>query len=127
MADGYVLFPGLQRQRGRQVVDNLPAHFIEGARSKYRGGTAEFHIQSAYRHFGLHYNQSPSIRSTAFNYAALNQKTAQWIFDFADRIPLDPTALFLIRGRKFLCEKIETSLTDYGIEPVKRGYFYEVE
>lgn len=82
---------------------------------------------NAYRHFCLHYNQSPSIRSTAFNYAALNQKTAKWIFDFADRIPLDPTALFLIRGRKFLCEKIETSLTDYGIEPVKRGYFYEVE
>lgn len=80
-----------------------------------------------YRHFCLHTHQTPSIRDTVFNHSSITQTTAQWVFDFADEIPLDPTQLFLIRGRKFLCEKIEISLTDYGIEPIKRGYFHEVE
>lgn len=80
-----------------------------------------------YRHFCLHNSTLPNIRNTAFKYAPLAQKTAQWVIDFVDNIPLEPTAIFLIRGRKFLCEKLEISITDSGIEPIKRGFFYEME
>lgn len=68
-----------------------------------------------------------NIQATAFSSPLAAETSSKWIIDFADNGEFNPADVYLIRGRKFLCEKIEISLNDSGIEPIKRGYFYEVE
>lgn len=41
----------------------------------------------------------------------------------SDDIP-DPSKIYIIRGKKYVCEKIEVEIKDDGIEPIKTGYFY---
>jgi hypothetical protein len=43
----------------------------------------------------------------------------------AKRIP-DPTGLFIIRNKKYACEKIEAHLDDYGQKPLLTAYFLEM-
>lgn len=43
----------------------------------------------------------------------------------SDKIP-DPSNIYIIRGKRFVCEKVEVEVKDDGIEPVKTGYFYMV-
>ncbi len=43
-----------------------------------------------------------------------------------DRIP-DPSGLFLIRNRRFVCDKIEATTTPDGLNPLLTGYFYELD
>lgn len=38
----------------------------------------------------------------------------------------DPTLVYVIRGKRFLCDKIEVEITDEDIYPLKTGYFYEI-
>ena len=33
----------------------------------------------------------------------------------------------LINGRKYLCQKIEITLDEQGVQPLKKGYFYEID
>ena len=42
-----------------------------------------------------------------------------------DEIP-DPGNIFIFRNKKFICQKIEIEINEYGIERVKTGYFYEI-
>lgn len=41
----------------------------------------------------------------------------------SDVIP-DPSKIYIIRNKKFVCEKIEMEVKDDAIEPVYTGYFY---
>lgn len=41
----------------------------------------------------------------------------------SDEIP-DPSKIYIIRNKKFVCEKIEMEVKDDAIEPVYTGYFY---
>ena len=41
----------------------------------------------------------------------------------SDEIP-DPSKVYIIRNKKFVCEKIEMEVKDDAIEPVYTGYFY---
>ena len=50
-----------------------------------------------------------------------NQFTIKFI---TDDIP-DPTRIFIFRGKKYICEKIEMSVGQYGVDREKTGYFYE--
>ena len=43
----------------------------------------------------------------------------------ADTMP-DPTNIFLIRGKRYGCEKIEATVLDWGLERLMTGYFYEM-
>lgn len=43
----------------------------------------------------------------------------------ADEIP-DPTSIFLIRNKRYGCEKIEASVVSDGLERLMTGYFYEM-
>lgn len=47
-------------------------------------------------------------------------------FRFLDNIDLNPKAVFTIKGRKYACEKIEYTVEEAGMSPIKRGYFYEL-
>lgn len=42
----------------------------------------------------------------------------------ADRVP-DPGAIFIIRNRRFVCEKIEADIAVSGLNKLMTGYFYE--
>ena len=48
------------------------------------------------------------------------------IFEFLDKVESDIKNVFIIRNRQYACEKIEYSISDRGVEPLKRGYFYEI-
>lgn len=50
-----------------------------------------------------------------------NQFTIKFI---TDDIP-DPTRIYIFRGKKYICEKIEMSVGQYGVDREKTGYFYE--
>ncbi len=48
------------------------------------------------------------------------------IFKFlSDFIP-DPTDVFLVRGKRYACEKIEASIKDGDLDKLMTGYFYEI-
>ncbi len=47
-------------------------------------------------------------------------------FQFLDNIEANTQYVFLIKGRKYACEKIEYSVEETGMSPIKRGYFYEL-
>lgn len=40
---------------------------------------------------------------------------------------LSPTDRYVIRGREYLCQRLEYTLTDEGVSPLVKGYFYEVD
>ena len=46
-------------------------------------------------------------------------------FQFLDRAT-DPQRPYIINGRRYACHKLELTLTPQGLEPLKRGYFYEI-
>lgn len=48
-------------------------------------------------------------------------------FLFLDDVDVDPTASYVIRGRRYACHKIEVTIDTNGVQPLKRGYFYEIE
>lgn len=53
--------------------------------------------------------------------------TVRHCFKFvSDRVP-DPASLFLIRNRRFVCDKIEATITPNGLQPLLTGYFYELD
>lgn len=47
-------------------------------------------------------------------------------FLYDDGMP-DPRALFVIRNRRFVCEKIEADITPDGLSPLYTGYFFPAE
>lgn len=58
---------------------------------------------------------------------AANTK-AEYCFQFTDPIkPDDIQAVFHIRNRKFIMSKLEISITQRGVSPMKTGYFYETD
>lgn len=51
---------------------------------------------------------------------------AKHVFRFlADRMP-DPRDIFIIRGKRYGCEKIEANVNDKGFDQLMTGYFYEI-
>lgn len=76
--------------------------------------------------FALRETRSPSIAADAWQ--GIDIKTAvEHTVQFADQAAaLDPTATYLISGRRFICHKLEVEITDRGIAPLKTGYFYEL-
>lgn len=52
--------------------------------------------------------------------------TAEHVFDFiCDGVP-DISSIFIFRHKRYLCSKLEMTVTDKGISPIKTGYFYEM-
>ncbi len=51
---------------------------------------------------------------------------ARHVFSFyAEQMP-DPTAIFIIRSKRYGCEKIEASVNEDGFNHLMTGYFYEM-
>ena len=75
--------------------------------------------------FLLHYPDSPVNRCLTAGNLNIDTRVVRQI-SFTDRAT-DPNRVYLINGRKFLCQKIEITLDDQGVQPLKKGYFFEVE
>jgi len=93
-----------------------------------------------YTYKNMKYNSTPyslclaeigdsSLKRVA-TYGENTQKTldfrTQHTFQFIADTPPDVENVFLIRGKKYLCEKIEYDIKEDGIDPLMTGYFYEV-
>lgn len=76
--------------------------------------------------FSLQCNESQSI-GEALNDGASIDTRAEHLFLFTDTIPCDPTEVYIIKGRRYACHKIEITIDENGVQPLKRGYFYEIE
>lgn len=51
---------------------------------------------------------------------------AQRKFQFTDKHLEDVTKIYLVHGRIYACQKIELTIDEHGIQPLKTGYFYEI-
>ena len=82
---------------------------------------------SFHNQFCLANRESPSIGADALQIAeeAINQQT-EVCFEFLDQRNISPLDVFLIKGRRYLCSKIEMQVSEEGLLPLKRGYFYEL-
>lgn len=74
----------------------------------------------------------PSLNETAcvgYNLEFMGRiKTAvERQFSFLDDVDVDPTASYVIKGKRYACHKIEVTIDTNGVQPLKRGYFYEIE
>lgn len=47
-------------------------------------------------------------------------------FTVVDREATDPTAIYIIRGRRYVCQKIELTLDAAGVQPEKKLFLYEL-
>lgn len=46
-------------------------------------------------------------------------------FSFTDNLT-NPNLIYLINGRKYACQKIELTVDENGVQPIKTGFFYEI-
>ena len=51
---------------------------------------------------------------------------AEHQFVFLDDVEIDPTATYVIKGKRYACHKMEVTIDTNGVQPLKRGYFYEI-
>lgn len=77
-----------------------------------------------YGHFSLRINDRRAERSRGVYPVEPSMKTT---FKFiADTIP-DVRALFLIRGKRYICEKLTATFTEQGMSQLIKGVFYPVK
>ena len=69
--------------------------------------------------------QSSEYIGTLYHGAATIDTRIEHEFQFLDRAT-DPQRPYIINGRRYACHKLELTLTPQGLEPLKRGYFYEI-
>ncbi len=73
-----------------------------------------------YIHVGNFHNKGVRIRR---NVNGNNEVKVEFIFDGKP----DPRKIYIFKNKKFLCSHIEMAVSHDGINPVKTGYFYEIE
>ncbi|MDE6649512.1 MAG: hypothetical protein K2K45_06255 [Muribaculaceae bacterium] len=75
-------------------------------------------------HFSMRINNSIQNRRRTVH--AINSKLKKTFKFLADTIP-DSRAVFFIRGKKYLCEKITATFTKNGMSQLLKGIFYPIE
>lgn len=76
--------------------------------------------------FGLVPTDGTNIYSLCHSGLLQIDKTAKRCIRFLHHGSIDPKQLFVIRGKRFVCEKIERQVDAKGMQPLVTGYFYEV-
>ena len=78
----------------------------------------------AYAHFSLRINNNLTRRSIIRHSVEPKMKTTfKWL---SNTIP-DVRAVFLIRGKRYLCEKITATFTENGMSQLLKGIFYPLK
>lgn len=62
--------------------------------------------------------------NTIVNSVSIDTTVRHCIRFISDRVP-DPGDVFIIRNRRFVCEKIEVDIASTGLRKLMTGYFYE--
>lgn len=99
--------------------------------------TQEFHARNikginsegiAHCPFALRETRKPCLQTDAWQQVSNVDTRVVHTVQFKDQaISFDPTATYIIHGRRFACKKIELKITDRGLSPLKTGYFYEIK
>ena len=94
--------------------------------------TQEFHARDidgiAHCPFALRETRKPCLQTDAWQQVSNVDTRVVHTVQFKDQaISFDPTATYIIHGRRFACKKIELKITDRGLSPLKTGYFYEIK
>ena len=78
------------------------------------------------KHFQLKQNGTETIafRLNSGQHAKTRTKLC---ISFLDEGIIDPEAYFIINNKKYVCEKIEYSISEKGVDKIKKGYFFEAE
>lgn len=71
--------------------------------------------------------RSDTFVATVIEPSGVTSTKVKHCFTFLDRGTFPVDATYLIRGRQYICEKIEFTITEKGIDPKKKAYFYEKE
>ena len=99
-------------QRGKQPHPNVENIIVNSDWSNYRRG-----------HFNLRLNDNISRRSLrTYNIDPKKKFTFKWL---SDTIP-NVRSLFIIRGKRYVCEKITATFTENGMSQLLKGSFFEV-
>lgn len=108
-----------------------------GEKSRWPMFLTDYRINSDYRYVGVAYIDtelySLSLNTTGEGVKSIaefhksvikidNRNCMEVKFHSAE-IP-DPSKIYIIRNKKFVCEKIEMDVKDDTIEPIYTGYFY---
>ena len=83
---------------------------------------------ASHRQWSLSLNPSPAehyLGELHENNYSFNMKAKYCVKFLADEMP-DPTQVFIIRNKRFACEKIEAQIDDQGLQQLMTGYFYEM-
>lgn len=75
-------------------------------------------------HFSMRINNSIQNRRRTVH--AINPKLKKTFKFLADTIP-DSRAVFFIRGKKYLCERMTATFTENGMSQLLKGVFYPIE
>ena len=76
--------------------------------------------------FRLTNRDSPSLNASSLSLSYSIETRCQHLLSFADRGILSVGDVFLIRGKRYACHKLEFTIDEQGIRPLKQGYFYEI-
>ena len=109
-----------------------------GMKSRWPQFLTDYRINEDYRYSGIadifHDTYSLSLRKTrevgstclgSFhnNGLRIDNKNSMEVKFKSDEIP-DPSKIYIIRNKRFVCAKIEMEVKDDAIEPIYTGYFY---
>ena len=86
------------------------------------------HGGNSHRQWSLSLNPSAAehyLGQLHQNSYSFNMKAKYCVKFLADEMP-DPTQVFVIRNKRFACEKIEAQIDDQGLQQLMTGYFYEM-
>lgn len=107
-------------------------------KSRWPQFVTDYRINADYRYSGIadmfHDSYSLSLRKTSEvgstclgsfhnNGLKIDNKNCMEIKFRSDEIP-DPSKIYIIRNKRFVCAKIEMEVKDDAIEPIYTGYFY---
>ena len=86
------------------------------------------HAGNSHRQWSLSLNPTAAehyLGQLHQNSYSFNMKAKYCVKFLADEMP-DPTQVFVIRNKRFACEKIEAQIDDQGLQQLMTGYFYEM-
>ena len=91
---------------------------------------ANFHLPDAVEityPFSLKGNHPNTIANETINPGFSISTKAELVISFTDEGQFSPENIYLIQGRRYLCRQLEFSLSAEGLNPLKKGHFYEIE
>lgn len=91
---------------------------------------AKFHLSDAVETtypFSLKGNNAQTIATETLNPGFSISTKAELVISFTDEGQFSPDDVYLIQGHRYLCRQLEFTFSTEGLNPLKKGYFYEIE